>query len=570
MTVDGSHFIYPQYCFHLSPTIEKWCAFRASEIHGLTSPRGFEGQELYFHLNHPVRWVQVAGVVVAIDEFYGRRIYTIDDSSGANIEVVLRVEKQNANQAAVSATEAEGSGYGKSAVKDSKGKTTAKPVQTVTKEDEVKPQVDSEVDVGDVLLVKGKITVYRNNKQIMVHKIVHLRSTQDEVQFWKKMTEFHDSVLSNPWTLSEKEFKRCRREAEKSNWEEPKDRKRSKRKLREDGTGLEAGKTRLIRPELGGGKAPKVKATGLEKGTAKFVEAAEVVGLERKRKHAGAAGLEETTKVPSTRSSTSTCERDRSVKAKATGLERGSTIVEPAVLASTKVPTARISASTRDREAPLTMRSTVSDSRSSGLEPVYTESDSILDALANSTFDDGSFMQTSSTYLERTLVQSTGKSKRSLSPSPLNGDSSRKLRSTGLDRTIIPETRKPKRSASPAPSHPRPHVKARATGLERGSTQLVETGCTRPTSTWDSDSDTLVPLRSSTRVRASGLEKAATTFVKASEIRLSSSQELEFDRLIAPSARKSSVRARARARARATGLERKPKRVKTAHVEREV
>ncbi|KAB5543060.1 hypothetical protein GE09DRAFT_236757 [Coniochaeta sp. 2T2.1] len=564
MTVDGSHVIYPQYCFHLSPTIEKWCAFRAREIHGLTSPRGFVGQDLYFHLNHPVRWVQVAGVVVAIDEFYGRRIYTIDDSSGANIEVVLRVEKQNANQAAILATEADGSGYGK-AVKDIKTKTTTKPAQATTKEDEVKPHVDSEVDVGDVLLVKGKITVYRNSKQIIVHKIVHLRSTQDEVHFWKKMTEFHDSVLSKPWTLSEKELKRCRREAEKPNWEEPKDRKRSRRKAHEaDGTGLEAGKTRLVRPEVEGGKPPKAKATGLEKGTATFVQPVEVVGLEKRSRHVGAAGLEKTTKIPSTRSSTSTRERDRSVKAKATGLERGSTIVERAVIASTKVPTARISASTRDREAPLTMQSTVLDSRSSGLEPVYAESDSILDALANSTFDDGSFMQTRSTYLERTLVQSTGKSKRSLSPSPFNGDSSTKLRSKGLERTAIATISKPSGSLSPPASRPRPPVKARATGLEKGSTKLVEADSTRPTSTWDSDSDTLVPVRSSTRVRASGLEKGAATFVKASEIRLSSSQELEFDTLIAPSLRKSSVRARA------TGLERKPKRVKTVHVEGEV
>ena len=35
--------IYPRYCFHLSPTTNKWCLLYASEVHALDQHAGFEG-----------------------------------------------------------------------------------------------------------------------------------------------------------------------------------------------------------------------------------------------------------------------------------------------------------------------------------------------------------------------------------------------------------------------------------------------------------------------------------------------------------------------------------------------
>ena len=45
------------------------------------------GQNLYFHLNHPIRWIRLVGVIVAFDAFPTRWIMLLDDSSGALIEV---------------------------------------------------------------------------------------------------------------------------------------------------------------------------------------------------------------------------------------------------------------------------------------------------------------------------------------------------------------------------------------------------------------------------------------------------------------------------------------------------
>ncbi len=35
--------LYPQYCFHLSPTINRWCHFRITDLLALRSHRGFQG-----------------------------------------------------------------------------------------------------------------------------------------------------------------------------------------------------------------------------------------------------------------------------------------------------------------------------------------------------------------------------------------------------------------------------------------------------------------------------------------------------------------------------------------------
>ncbi len=35
--------LYPQYCFHLSPTINRWCHFWITDLLALRSHRGFQG-----------------------------------------------------------------------------------------------------------------------------------------------------------------------------------------------------------------------------------------------------------------------------------------------------------------------------------------------------------------------------------------------------------------------------------------------------------------------------------------------------------------------------------------------
>ncbi|KAI1211268.1 uncharacterized protein F4807DRAFT_30564 [Annulohypoxylon truncatum] len=178
---------YPAYCFHLSPTINKWCPLRAIDIHGLERRPGFEADNVFFSLNHPIRWVRIVGVVVAIDEYHGSRVYTIDDSTGACIECRVKIPKP-ANDKCQNGVDHE---------------TTAVPPA---------PDPYSDIDVGMVVEAKGSTTIFRDQKQIQIQKLQRVRSTNQEVQFWNKIQEFRREVLSRPWVLERREIRRCKKQ----------------------------------------------------------------------------------------------------------------------------------------------------------------------------------------------------------------------------------------------------------------------------------------------------------------------------------------------------------------------
>lgn len=197
---------YPAYCFHLSPTINKWCPLRAIDIHGLECRSGFEGvcpymwsppthglayqfkaDDVFFSLNHPIRWVRIVGVVVAIDEFYSNRVYTVDDSTGECIECSTKIPKPT------DSNRSNGLDH----------ETTAEAPA---------PDPYSDIDVGMVVEVKGSVRIFRDQKQIKIQKLQRVRSTNQEVQFWNKIREFRREVLSRPWVLERKEVRRCKKQ----------------------------------------------------------------------------------------------------------------------------------------------------------------------------------------------------------------------------------------------------------------------------------------------------------------------------------------------------------------------
>lgn len=138
--------------------------------------------------------MRISGVVVAVDEFEGRRVYTVDDSSGATIECVANIPLPP------------------------KPTTKSTSKSTTKLKDEIDhhplPVTDGEVDVGHVIDVKGSIKPFRDSKQVRADKISHLRSTDQEVQFWEKLVQLRREVLSRPWVLTGRELRRCRKESE--------------------------------------------------------------------------------------------------------------------------------------------------------------------------------------------------------------------------------------------------------------------------------------------------------------------------------------------------------------------
>lgn len=229
--------LYPQYCFHLSPTINRWCHFRAADIVRLTSHPGFQGQDIFFHLNHPIKWVRICGIVVDHREIAGRQIYTIDDSSGTVIDCVLNVPRSSKGpDPIVGAPE-----WNYKARENTAGRKLA--------------SVDAPIDLGHILDVKGSVNIFRDQKQIIPDKIKHIRTTEQEALFWGKVAQLRRDVLDRPWFLDTKVVRKLRREAEGT-------------QLRRRGTGLERQDTKRRRDvtDLGEPAHPRPRnhETGLE------------------------------------------------------------------------------------------------------------------------------------------------------------------------------------------------------------------------------------------------------------------------------------------------------------------
>ncbi|KAF9876345.1 glycosyl hydrolase family 81 [Colletotrichum karsti] len=204
MAGDAPTDLYPRYCLNLSPTSNTWCLMHAIDIHALRSVPDFEVQDFYFYKNLPIKWVRIVGIVVAVDDFPGRRIYTLDDSSGACIECTVPMK--------VPATA-----------------TTPKGIRP-----QPQPPADCvDVDVGSVLDVKGMVATFREERQIKIEKVKILRCTEHEVALWERRTQFKKDVLSVPWVLTEKQIRRCKREEEREN-EGDDERRRRKEKKREE------------------------------------------------------------------------------------------------------------------------------------------------------------------------------------------------------------------------------------------------------------------------------------------------------------------------------------------------
>ncbi|KAF4463066.1 ob-fold nucleic acid [Fusarium albosuccineum] len=227
MTDSSKHQIYPRYCFHLAPTVNTWCLFRVVDVHGLDQHEGFEGELLYlipyralitdltrgenfyFYRNLPIKWVRIVGVVVAIDEFAGRRVYTVDDSSGACIECVVLIS-----------TPGEGTDNAVMATESAPKKVDANPLPS--------PALLADIDVGTVVDVKGSISTFREERQLNIEKMIALRSTAQEVALWEKRIKFQSEVLEQPWALRNRDIRRCRKEAERSEEEAERKQKRIK------------------------------------------------------------------------------------------------------------------------------------------------------------------------------------------------------------------------------------------------------------------------------------------------------------------------------------------------------
>ncbi|GAB0142401.1 hypothetical protein EsHS_00002952 [Epichloe bromicola] len=197
--------IYPRYCFHLSPTVNTWCFLPALRIHALQQHAGFEGENFFFYNNLPIKWVRIVGSVVAIDEFSGRRVFTLDDSSGRCIEAWVLLPSSAPGRPV---PELQQISTGASvAVEAGKASVFCDPLSSSPYND---------IDIGHVLDVKGSLSSFKGQMQIKIEKFAVVKSTAHEIVLWQKKSKFQRDILHKPWILKPGVIRRCRKEAEAS------------------------------------------------------------------------------------------------------------------------------------------------------------------------------------------------------------------------------------------------------------------------------------------------------------------------------------------------------------------
>ncbi|KAI6708494.1 hypothetical protein JHW43_008990 [Diplocarpon mali] len=293
--MNAQDHIYPEYCHSLSPTIGKWCPLLVTDVHRLRNvgmfsdgtplpmslrrlrdgrlpgcfyrleDPGFCGlrsavcglppRPLYHLDNHPVKWVRVTGVVLAVDECRGKRVYVVDDSSGMTVECAAiapapaptavvggdgrptRLDPLAAEPAAPrSRSSAHANGDARTRLAAAcERKVGGGHAPRRGEEGQPTPSVQlpavpwQHIDVGTVVKVKGRVGEWWGTVQIEVVKMDVMRGVDEEVRCWDEVLAFRRGVVGRAWVVGEEMEARLRRERER---EQERERGRGREQLR--------------------------------------------------------------------------------------------------------------------------------------------------------------------------------------------------------------------------------------------------------------------------------------------------------------------------------------------------
>ncbi|PSN73499.1 hypothetical protein BS50DRAFT_514836 [Corynespora cassiicola Philippines] len=187
--------LYPAYCFRASPTFDAWVKLTAADIQALRYEPEFPGQQIYFHLNHPIRYVCLVGVVVAIEDINARyTVLTVDDGSGATIEVkIVRITPDVYDP------------------ETNPSNTTVANINVISRIGVFEVSIDGHsLDIGTVVKAKGTLSEFRGAKQLELKRITVVSSTDKEAKAWADAAAYKRNVLAKPWHLSSAEHRKIK------------------------------------------------------------------------------------------------------------------------------------------------------------------------------------------------------------------------------------------------------------------------------------------------------------------------------------------------------------------------
>ena len=259
---------YPAFCFKASPTHFNWVKMSAADVHRLDRVSGFEctkschviflmlrhvllicitASNVFFYNNHPIRFVTIVGLIVARNEAYRRTILTLDDSSGALIEVAI-LKSDQPRQPDPHLTI---SAHHVSPLHDpasSTSTTTEPPAEPIHLSSTAKAPLDIATLVpGALVMVKGTLSTFRSVMQLHLERFFPVRETRAELRFLADRMRYLADVLSVPWYLTDEDVQQLRVEFDEDvrNADETKRRKdrRAKRRVERE----EKDRRRIIR-----------------------------------------------------------------------------------------------------------------------------------------------------------------------------------------------------------------------------------------------------------------------------------------------------------------------------------
>jgi hypothetical protein len=238
---------YPAFCYAASPTWSKWVKLTCWDVHHALRPHQQQGKsytsggpsasQTLFYLNHPIQYVQLMGIVVAIEDYFESHfLVTIDDSSGETLDIVLRKPKAKV-KAHQQHTITGGSNGVHCSYPTTRSSTAAKMMGTTTASNLASSSDESEADletaqtssllsllssltIASPILAKGLITTFRSVRQLSLLRLSilapspHATTSLTELGYIASRTAFLSSSLGKPWRLSDERVKRLRDNAE--------------------------------------------------------------------------------------------------------------------------------------------------------------------------------------------------------------------------------------------------------------------------------------------------------------------------------------------------------------------
>ena len=198
---------------------------------------------IFFYKNHPIRFVTVVGLIVAVTDYYRRTILTLDDSSGATIEVaVLKSENPKPNHDLTITAPPQGANSDKST---EAAESSAEPIHLSTT---ARTPLDiTNLVPGALVMIKGTLSVFRSTMQLQLERFFPVPDTTVELRFLADRMQYLADVLSVPWMLTDEEVEQLRLETENDVKKFDGNRKRKERQVRKRVEREEKDHRRIVR-----------------------------------------------------------------------------------------------------------------------------------------------------------------------------------------------------------------------------------------------------------------------------------------------------------------------------------